>query len=736
MPETLTTADSAAPHRPQPETPAPRRHWGRWLLGIVGLLVVVVFVALQLLDPWLRRTLEKQVAQQTHGQYRLQVGGLHTSLWQGTIRLRDLRLRPAATVADTLPRLRLDVAQLNVTGVGLWALLRKKQVPIDSVVLDSARIEVLALARRPTKNAGKPLHERLPLKITGLQIGYFGLLNTQAAYLPNTPTSGSFERADVSAHDLLISPAGAADTQRLAYAAAWQLAVAQARAEAVSHRLTLGRLRFSTASRRVELDSLRIRQPAPGQGKKGAVRISLQLPRLVVAGLQATEWLHQDHLQADSLLIESPDVAFTPPTQAPPDLWKLLSPLARRTDLAHLVVRHGKLKVNALAHAPSVQTIEATGTGIQVDSLAKHAPRRIAYAQTWTAQLGRLAASFDAPYYAAHIAHLRLSTAARSITMTELALTPHFGPVQMNLRHGYQVPQLTVKVPELVVSGLDFGALIRHGEVHAARATVRRPVVHIASDGRGPINPHQSIITPEEMRKVDTRIDVRRLDLVAGNLYTRYRSPLSPVVGTISINRFSGTLRNVSNDPRRQTTATPLTGTATAYLQNRCRMTVNLAVPLLDPAGHHRVWGSFGPGPFAMLNSMTVPTRLAEFKKGNVQGITFALQGDKKQVTGTMTTRYTGLQLELLSYKKGEIKQSLVKKVISKVANVLAIRDENPRKGGRVVSGDMTSKREPLFSVFVLWRQGVVSGLLNNIGLPKPLARKISESQDVAPLPK
>ena len=731
MPKILIPADSAAV-----PPPAPPRRWGGWLLGGVALVILLALVALQLLDPWLRRCLEKQVAKQTHGQYRLQVGGLHTSLWQGTIRLRGLRLRPTATVADTLPRLRLDVARLNVTGVGLWALLRKKQVPIDSVVLDSTRIEVLALARRPTKNAGQPLHERLPLKIPGLHIGYFGLLHTQAAYQPGAQPSGSFRQADLSAHDLLISPAGAADTQRLDYATAWQLAVTQARAEAASHYLTLGRLRFSTASRRVELDSLRIRQPAPGQGKKGAVRISLQLPRLVVAGLRPAEWLHQNHLQADSLLVESPDVAFTPPTQAPPDLWKLLSPLARRTDLAHLVVRHGKLKVNALAHAPSVQTIEATGTGIQVDSLAKHAPRRVAYAQAWTAHLGGLAASFDAPYYAAHIAHLRLSTAARSITMTGLALTPHFGPVQMNLRHGYQVPQLTVKVPELVVSGLDFGALIRHGEVHATRATVRRPVVHIASDGRGPINPHQSIITPEEMRKVDTRIDVRRLDLVAGNLYTRYRSPLSPVVGTISINRFSGTLRNVSTDPRRQTTATPLTGTATAYLQNRCRMTVNLAVPLLDPAGRHRVWGSFGPGPFAMLNSMTVPTRLAEFKKGNVQGITFALQGDKKQVTGTMTTRYTGLQLELLSYKKGEIKQSLVKKVISKVANVLVIRDENPRKGGRVVSGDMTSKREPLFSVFVLWRQGVVSGLLNNIGLPKPLARKISESQDVAPLPK
>ncbi|MDQ2769903.1 MAG: hypothetical protein M3Y54_05315, partial [Bacteroidota bacterium] len=398
-------------------------------------------------------------------------------------------------------------------------------------------------------------------------------------------------------------------------------------------------------------------------------------------------------------------------------------------------VRNGSMKVLGLEHKPSVVAADITGTGIRIDSVARFTPARVAYGRAWQVYTGRLQAAFDAPYYLADVAHLRLNTTARTLSLTGLALTPKFTPVQLNLRHGYQVPQFRARVPELAVAGLDFGPLVRHGQVHAARITVRRPELHVASDGRGPINPHQSIITPEAMRRLHLRLDVRRLDLVGGNLTARYRSPLSPVVGSISINRFSGSIFNISNDPRRMTAATPLTGTATAWLQNRCRMTVHLAVPLLDPAGRHRVWGSFGPGEFAMLNEMTVPTRLVEFKKGKVQGITFALRANQQRVTGTMTTRYTGLQLELLSYKKGEIKQSLGKKIISKAANVLVIRDQNPRKGGRLVTGDMTSKREPLFSVFVLWRQGLVSGLLNNVGLPQPLAQKISQSQDVAPLP-
>jgi hypothetical protein len=48
----------------------------------------------------------------------------------------------------------------------------------------------------------------------------------------------------------------------------------------------------------------------------------------------------------------------------------------------------------------------------------------------------------------------------------------------------------------------------------------------------------------------------------------------------------------------------------------------------------------------------------------------------------------------------------------------------------------MTSTREPRFSVFTLWRQGIVSGLFHNVGVPQKLAQKLSESKDEGPLPK
>jgi hypothetical protein len=231
-------------------------------------------------------------------------------------------------------------------------------------------------------------------------------------------------------------------------------------------------------------------------------------------------------------------------------------------------------------------------------------------------------------------------------------------------------------------------------------------------------------------------VDVHRLDIVSGNLYSWYRSPRTPIPGTLGINHFTGTFRNLSNDRRRQTPATPLTGQATTYLQNRVRLDAQVSMYLLDPQGRHRVWGTFGPGPFNILNSMTLPTRLVEFKKGDVRRIRFDMQVNRRGTTGTMWAEYTGLQLELLGYKQEEIKKTLFKRIISKAVNVIVIRDQNPRKRGKLATGRMTSTREPRFSVFTLWRQGIVSGLFDNVGVPQKVAQKLSESKDEAPLPK
>ncbi|WP_158023000.1 hypothetical protein, partial [Hymenobacter coccineus] len=566
--------------------------------------------------------------------------------------------------------------------------------------------------------------------------GYVALRARQRQLRPGRGPSGCTGRGDVVARDVLFTSAGAADSARLGFAAAWRATLREPTGQLGGHRLGARQVYFSSQEQVFRLDSMRIAPPAPGQGKPGAVRVAMALPHLVVRGLRAATWQHQHRLVVDSARLAGAQLTFRPPKQAPPPLWQLLAPLAKRIDLGRLTIADGYLAVAGLRHRPAVRHVYAEARALRVDSAAGQAgARRIVYARAWKGHTGRLSAVFDAPVYPTSAERMTVDTDAHLLQINKLLVRPVMTAAQLNLHKGYQLSQLTIRLDVLRAQGFDFSTLSDRSEVHMARLMLERPWMLVGSDGRGPLNPHISIMTPEALRKLKLVVDVRRVDVRNGTIATSYRSTSTPLVGTFNITRFNATLHNFSNDPRRQSLQHPLTGTATAYLQDSCRMELHLSAPMLDPQGHHRLWGSFGPASLSILNPMTQPTRLIAFKGGAVQQIRFALNVDRQQATGQVWAEYTGLKFDLLSYKEGEVKKTLWSRAKSGLVNGLVIRDDNPRPSGRLVMGDMQVRRDLRASVVTVWRQGLIRGVLHSAGVPGPLAQKLSQKADQGPLP-
>ena len=684
------------------------------------------------LDPWLRGKLEKAVATQTHGQYALRVAGLRTELLARSLHLRGVVLHPATEqVADTLPRVALRLARLDLSGVGLLALWRGRTASIDSLTLDSLRLDVAALARRPAPHPTPPFYQQHPLRL-----GYLALRHVGGSYGPADSLTGQLREATVSARDLLLTRAGAADTQRLAFAAGWRAVLRQPAGKLGGHTITARVMEFASDRQFFGLDSLRIVPPAPGQGQPGAVRVSLILPGLRVRGLRAAAWQHLHRLRADSALLVTPRLTFKPPAQAPPPLWKLLKPLFDQADVRQLAISDGYLAVAGVAEAPAVRHLFGVGRGLRIDSAAgQPGAQRVLYARSWVGHTGRITATFQPPVYPASIAHALLNTDEKTLRLTGLALRPTLSAAQLNRRSGYQTTQLRILMPELRAEGFDFYRLSDDSHIQIARVVAERPYLEAHSDGRGPINKEPSSITPENMRHLRAHLDVRRLDVRGGTIAAVYRSARTPRPGTFVINRINITLRNVSNDPHRMSLAHPLTGEATGYLQNQSRAEIHLTTSLLDPQGRQHLWGTFGPAPLGLLNSIITPTRLITFKSGQIQRISFDEHLDRQRVSGPVRARYTDLKINFLGYKDGEMKKTLLNRVKSGLVNGLVIRDQNPRPGGRFVVGQMHSRRQLQFSTFTAWRQGLLCGLLQSVGVPDKLAQHYSQSTDQGKLP-
>ena len=344
---------------------APARHrWAWWVLGGLAVLLVGGSLAVVFgLDPWLRGKLEKTVAEKTHGQYKLEISSLKTSLVSRALHLRGLALRPAtATLADTLPRVQLRLARLDLSGVGLLALLRGQTVPLDSLVLDSLRVQVLALAQKPAPHPTPPLYQQQPVRL-----GYLALHHIGGSLGPATAPTAQLTSAEVRARDVLFTPAGAADTARLGFASAWQAVLRYPQGRLGGHIIALATAAFSSDKKTFTVDSLSIEPPAPGQGTPGATQVAFLMPKLRVRGLQAAAWQHQQRFRADSVMVQQPRLSFRPPAQAPPPLWQLIRPLARRADITHFLINDAFMAITGVKTKPAVRHVFAVGQSLRVD---------------------------------------------------------------------------------------------------------------------------------------------------------------------------------------------------------------------------------------------------------------------------------------------------------------------------------------------------------------------------------
>ncbi|MDF7812251.1 DUF748 domain-containing protein [Hymenobacter sp. YC55] len=701
--------------------------WLRAGLWIAVTLLVVLTIALSMLDPWLRRTLEKQTAKASQGQYHLVIEDLRTHLWSRTVVLRGVHLRSVAGAksgSTQLPGLSLDVARLRVAGIGVVAALRRQEVPLDSLLLTGVQLQLGEMPPTPKDRVTQPLYQRLPLGLPGLRVGYLALQRLKARYGNPQQTQAQVEQATLIAHDVYLSAAGAADTTRLGYAAALSADVRTVLARLPGHVVRLQHGGFSSASQRLTLDSVRLvpLQAISNQRTRNA-RADITLPHLVLTGLQAAG-LPRGRFLADDLHLAGLRLLATMPGVPPPPLHKVVAPYLPSFRLRQFRVTNAKMQLMGLELAPAVRGVNLTGTNIH---LQPDIQGQLFYARAWTLRTGQARLALDAPYYRLALQAISADTRRRQLELTNVAMAPTMSVAALARGKGHQSAHVRVRVPQMRVSGLDIEALLEKGDLLAQQFEVRKAWVLTESDGRFPLNPNQSVATPDAIGRLPFRVDVRQVRFTDLGIRMSYRSPRSAQPGVMAMQQLNGVLSNVSNNPRRMSTAHPMTGQVTGRVQQLGAAQLSLRANVLDPSGVHTISGRFAGVPLAILNPMILPTRGLRLRSGQIEQMRFQMQLNRQKAQGTLWAEYHDLKLQLLNR---ENRPGILHRLETSVVNGVFLRDNNPRKPGEELKpGKVNSRRELRYSVFSLWRQGLVSGMLNSAGVPEGLAKKLSEME-------
>ncbi len=693
------------------------------------MLVVVVWAAVYFgLDPWLRRQLEQQVSRQTAGQYALQVGALRTRLADGSVTLTNVQLQPTARFRpgpDSLPKVALRFAELYVSGIDLGALWRQTGQHLDTGRLTGLRLQVEAPARalfRP----GPPLHTRLPARVPQVHLAHLLVRDARATYHDPAGTTAAFRRLDLTSHDLqLAAAAAAADSTRLYYARVWQGRLRGAHGRFGHHRGRVAEVALDSETGVATVDSLRVRPV--GLAPPGAAHLRLQIGRARLTGwhLQA---LRQRQFRADSLRVAALRFDLTPPATPPPPLHQLVGAVFTRFRLADARLTDGYVRLRGLAHAPVVvRAVALHAEDLRVEAAAYHDPHRVWYAAAWAGSTGAAAVRVEPPFYRISYERLAFATRPGTLRLTNVRLAPQLSVAETARRKAHAVTLLTVRVPEVRLDGGDFGAFGRTGALRAGEIVLANPRAFIDGDSRYPIDPHESVVTPEAVRKIPFPLDFRRITVVNGRLDFRFIGTVSPRYGTGRVTHLNVAVTNVTNDPARMTATTPAVARATAVFQGQCRARATVRLNLLDPRGRHYLTGTFGAAPAHILNSILEPAALTRIQTGTVQRIDVQMTADRTGIRGELRGAYQNLHIRLLN---DAVAQTWWTKIKSKAANKLVVHDDNPAQPGEALRvGRIAARRERRYSVFALWKQGVVSGALHSIGVGAEKAQKMSETQ-------
>ena len=690
-------------------------------------LLTILTIALSLLDPWLRQTLEKQAAKASQGQYHLVIDDLHTHLWSRTVVLSGVHLRSVAGANPSptkLPDLSIDLQQLRIAGIGIVAALRRQEMPLDSIVLTGMQLQLEEMPPTPQDSAPKPLYQRLPLGLLGMRVGYVALHRLKARYGSSQQTQVQVAQATFMAHDVYLSAAGAADSTRLGYAAAISADVRTVLARLPGHVVRLHHGGFSSASQRLTLDSVRLvpLQAISNQRTPNA-RADIALPRLELTGLRAAG-LQRGRFQAEDLHLAGLRLLVTMPAVPPPPLYKVVEPYLPSFRLGQLRVTEAKMQLTGVDLAPAVQNVSLTGTSIHLQPDTKG---QLFYARAWTLRTGQARLTLDAPYYRLALKTINADTRRRQLTLENVAMAPTMSVAALARGKGHQSAHVRIRVPRMRVSGLDIEALLEKGNLLAQQLEISKARVLTESDGRFSLNPNQSVATPDAIGRLPFRVDVRQIRFADLGIRMSYRSPRSAQPGVMAMQQLTGVLSNVSNNPRRMNAAHPMTGQVTGQIQHVGPAQLSLRANVLDPSGAHTISGRFGTVPLAVLNPMILPTRGLRLRSGQIEQMHFQMQLDRQRARGTLWATYHDLKLQLLNR---ENRPGILHRLETSVVNGVFLRDNNPRKPGEELKpGKVNSNRELRYSVFSLWRQGLVSGMLNSAGVPEGLAKKLSEAE-------
>lgn len=500
------------------------------------------------------------------------------------------------------------------------------------------------------------------------------------------------------------------------------------------HTINFSKIELDSQDDEIILENLRI-SPNNFTGKKGVPIFQAQIPQVNINTRSLTSFQKTGYFDVQRLFLSAPDLTIYLDKSKETSLRgqdeeeKAKQQILEKLSIQNFEINGGKLAIKDKGDTLEVNSFQ--NLSIQLNELDFDLTKKIDLTtgfllnNEYAFELKDFV--YDLPDSLNRLRAGLILLSKEALELRDVSFLPRVGKYEYVGIVGTQTDVAEIKVPSIIISGLDVEQFVNTRKLKADKLSIFSPRGEMFRDKRYPVVEDTTKVMPQKlMINTEETIDLDTLEVIDGKLRYREFPEKGMVPGEITFSDIYATMYPFQIGPIGEKRR-PAAVNGSFKINEKAKIDVQAQMHF-DPPYPIDVKAKVGEFELSLINSILESNAFVTVERGLIQGGEWYFTADNQKAVGEMTLRYKDLKVRLLD-ERTLVRAGGRKGILTFVINALALRKNNPRKiFNRLVSSPIYEPRSNQKFIFnYLWK-ATFSGLMGSSGLMQPnIPRKEDE---------
>ncbi len=320
--------------------------------------------------------------------------------------------------------------------------------------------------------------------------------------------------------------------------------------------------------------------------------------------------------------------------------------------------------------------------------------------------------------YHIQMSQLDFKASTGKLSIKQFGLMPRYREEDFAKANGYARDRFSILINNIDLEGINLPAYVLKREVIADKMNISDGIVSVYNNNTFPklVKDKTGRFPHQLLQKLDFQTTIKRINVNNVDISYAEFDRTSLQKGKISFQHTTGTVKNVTNNPKIKAENHIMKADLTSYVMGQGKLDIHFGFDLTSPVGAYSYNGAIGAMDGRKFNQVVKPLGMIQINKGLIRELAFDIKADESVARGKVDFRFNDLSVTLLKKEEGSAR--LKKKgLLSILANALILYSDNPSADGKLSIATINYKRQPTSSFFSFVWKTLFQGIKHSIGI-------------------